>query len=441
MLTEKIKDGSNGDVANDFYHRYKDDIKSMVEIGLDSFRFSISWSRILPTGKLSGGINKLGVQFYHDLIDELLANGIKPFVTIFHWDMPQALQEEYGGFLSRYVVDDFVDYANILFKEYGNKVQYWTTVNEPNLMTEYGYATGAHAPGRCSNYIGNCSAGNSGTEPYIVAHHILLCHAHTVRLYRTEYAYQKGVIGLVGATNFFIPINSTKESTLAAYRAIDFSYGWFFDPIVYGHYPYTMRSLLGNRLPKFTRDESALLRQSFDFIGLNYYTSYYTYKSTSDNSVNISYTTDSYTTASSYKDGVPIGDPTPSVWLYVYPEGIKLILEYIKQKYNNPLIFITENGVGQKNNGSLADDPSILHDTQRIDYHSSHLTKLHEAIQEGSNVGGYFIWSWMDDFEWSSGYVNKIGLTFVDTDLTRYPKDCYYWYKNFLVKSSSVADA
>ncbi|KAL8152468.1 hypothetical protein V2J09_010228 [Rumex salicifolius] len=415
---EKISDGSNGDIANDFYHRYKDDIKSMVEIGLDSFRFSISWSRILPTGKLSGGINKLGVQFYHNLIDELLANGIKPFVTIFHWDMPQALQEEYGGFLSRYIVSDFVDYANLLFKEYGAKVQYWTTLNEPDLMTNFAYATGDHAPGRCSNFIGNCSAGDSAIEPYIVAHNALLCHAHTVKLYRTEYAYQNGMIGLTAATNMYLPINNTRESIKAAYRAMDFAYGWFLDPIVFGKYPYTMR----RRLPRFTREESALLRQSFDFIGLNYYTANYVEKSLSNNRVNLSYTTDSQTITSSgivnqpvYKDGVPIGEPTPSTWLYIYPEGIKQLLEYMQQKYNNPLIFITENGVGQLNNGSLAEDPTILQDDQRIRYLSSHLTKLHDAI--------------------------RMGLVFVDDDLTRYPKDSYYWYKNFLTKKSSMANA
>ncbi|GAB4842848.1 Beta-glucosidase 17 [Ancistrocladus abbreviatus] len=174
-------------IAGDFYHRYKEDVKLMKEMGLDSFRFSISWSRILPRESITGGVNHAGIKFYNNLINELLANGIKPFVTIFHWDLPQALQDEYGGFLNPKIVEDFKDFADLCFETFGDRVKHWTTVNEPNLSTWQGYAYGVFAPGRCSDYVGNCSEGNSATEPYIVGHHLLLCHAAAVQLYRQKF--------------------------------------------------------------------------------------------------------------------------------------------------------------------------------------------------------------------------------------------------------------
>ncbi|KAL5762793.1 hypothetical protein ACOSP7_019057 [Xanthoceras sorbifolium] len=197
---ERILDHSNGDVPNNFYHRYKEDIALMKEIGLDSFRFSISWSRILPQGKISGRVNQQGVDFYNNLINELISNGIEPFVTLFHWDLPQALEDEYGGFLSPKIVKDFGEYADFCFKEFGDRVKYWVTLNEPNLFSEFGYATGELAPGRCSIYIENCSSGNSAIEPYIVTHHLILSHAIAVKLYRKKFQ--------------------------AASRALDFQIGW-----------------------------------------------------------------------------------------------------------------------------------------------------------------------------------------------------------------------
>ncbi|KAL8153864.1 hypothetical protein V2J09_011624 [Rumex salicifolius] len=407
---EKIADQSTGDVADDFYHRYKGDVKMLKEMGLDSFRFSISWSRILPRGKISGGINKLGIKFYNDLIDELLANGIKPFVTIFHWDLPQVLEEEYGGFLSH--------------KEFGDRVKSWTTLNEPNIMTPFGYSTGVFAPGRCSTYMGNCSEGNSAIEPYVVAHHLLLCHAVTVELYRNEYQdYQKGIIGITAATTMIIPTNNTVANRIL-------------DPVVFGDYPPSMRSYLGSRLPKFTKKESNLLRQSFDFLGLNYYTTYYATESFSNFAVNLSYTTDSQATLSGFRNGVPIGEPTFLNWLFIYPKGIQTLLRYINEKYNNPYIFITENGMGDANNGTLAEDPTALNDRVRIGYHRDHLSYLLKSIKEGANVGGYFVWTLLDDFEWNSGYTVRFGFNFVDfkNGLKRYPKDSFYWFKKFLAK-------
>ncbi|MFQ6638077.1 hypothetical protein Gotur_012783, partial [Gossypium turneri] len=257
---ERIVDRSTGDVAVDFYHRYKEDIMLMKNLGLDSFRFSISWTRILPKGKLSGGVNPLGVQFYNNLIDDLLANGLKPFVTLLHFDHPQALEDEYGGFSSPKIVDDFVDYADFCFKTFGDRVKHWVTMNEPNGWS-LGFGQGLPP---------------SSTRPYILAHHFLLSHAAAVNLYRKKYqASQKGKIGITLVTTWFEPKFDTTADRKAASRARDFHFGWFMDPVIYGEYPKSMQSLVGNRLPKFTEAESKLLKGSIDFLGANYYTTNY----------------------------------------------------------------------------------------------------------------------------------------------------------------------
>ncbi|XP_065633451.1 beta-glucosidase 17 isoform X3 [Quercus suber] len=266
---EKILDHSSGNVAQDFYHRFKEDIALMKEIGLDSFRFSISWSRVLPKGKLSGGVNQQGVKFYNELINELLYNGIQPLVTLFHWDTPQALEDEYDGFLSTNIVNDFYHYADFCFKEFGDRVKNWTTFNEPNTFSSEGYATGNTAPGRCSSYVGNCTFGNSGTEPYVVAHHIILSHATAVKLYRENYqASQMGEIGITVSTYWMVPKYQTISSSNAASRALDFAFGWFVNPITYGDYPESMRVLVGNRLPNFTEVQSKM-RTKMEFLLVN----------------------------------------------------------------------------------------------------------------------------------------------------------------------------
>ncbi|GAB4832647.1 hypothetical protein Ancab_006665, partial [Ancistrocladus abbreviatus] len=219
----KIADEKDGSVAVDFYHRYAEDIQLMKEMGITAFRFSISWPRILPTGKVSGGVNAAGVQFYNNLIDELIANGIKPTVTLYHWDLPQALQQEYCGFLSPLIVEDFKNYADLCFELFGDRVKIWTTLNEPNLSTWFGYDLGTFAPGRCSDYKGNCSVGNSAIEPYLVAHHHLLCHAAAVDVYRKRHqASQNGTIGLVLATDWNMAYDHTSSSRRATARTTDF---------------------------------------------------------------------------------------------------------------------------------------------------------------------------------------------------------------------------
>ncbi|XP_024020700.1 beta-glucosidase 12-like [Morus notabilis] len=436
---EKILDHTTGAIGAGFYYHYKEDIDLLKEIGFDSFRFSISWTRILPRGKISGGVNKEGVQFYNNLIDELLSKGLTLLVTLFHWDSPQVLEDEYGGFLSLNIVNDYRDYVNFCFEEFGDRVKNWITFNEPNIFSSYGYDLGLHAPGRCSKYAGNCTAGNSAIEPYVVVHHILLAHATAVKLYREKYQVpQNGKIGINMECEWYVPKFNTSDSYKAASRALDFLLGWTLDPIIHGDYPRTMRSLVKSRLPKFTEDESKLLKGSLDFIGLSYYTAFYAEESTTMSSgTNLSYTSDSHVVLTAEKDGVPIGQLTPIKWLNVYPKGLKDLVLYIKRKYNDPPIYITENGVGIYSGATLED---ALNDSSRISCYRDHLSYLLKAIKAGANVKGYYAWSLLDNFEWESGYAIRFGMTYVDfkNKLQRHMKDSAFWFKKFLKKDATV---
>uniref|UniRef100_A0A6N2KKW2 Beta-glucosidase n=1 Tax=Salix viminalis TaxID=40686 RepID=A0A6N2KKW2_SALVM len=376
---EKIWDQSTGNVGIDFYHRYKEDVQLMKKMGLDSFRFSISWSRVLPKGKISGGVNPLGVRFYNNLINELLANGITPFVTLFHWDLPQALEDEYYGFLSSKAVDDYVDYVDFCFKTFGDRVKHWCTFNEP---------------------------------------------------YSEKYqSSQKGKIGITIVTNWFIPKSpKSKEDIKAAYRELDFLFGWFVNPLTYGDYPEVMKAIVGHRLPKFTKEQSALI------LGVNYYTTNYAANNPAPNKVNFSYSGDSQTILSTSKGGHPIGTPTALNWLFIYPKGMYDLMLYIKDKYKNPPIYITENGLADANNASLPVEEAVK-DGLRIRYLANHLQYLSKAIKEGVNVKGYYQWAFWDDFEWDAGYTVRFGLNYIDfnNNLKRYMKYSAYWFKKFLL--------
>ncbi|KAE9593297.1 hypothetical protein Lal_00029066 [Lupinus albus] len=441
---DKIQDRSNGDVAIDQYHKYKEDVALMKDMNLDSYRFSISWSRILPNGKVSGGINQEGVNYYNNLINELLANGIKPLVTLFHWDLPQGLEDEYGGFLSPLIVKDFQDYAEICFKEFGDRVKFWVTLNEPWSYSSNGYANGRMAPGRCSSWLNpNCTGGDSSIEPYIVTHYQLLAHSAAVRVYKTKFQEsQKGSIGITLVANWYLPLSDTKLDQKAAERAIDFMYGWYMDPLTFGDYPKSMRSLVRTRLPKFTAEQSKQLKGSFDFIGLNYYSSTYASDAPHLSNARPSYATDALFDPAFERNGKPIGIKVASDWLYVYPRGIRDLLLYTKEKYNNPLIYITENGINEFNDPTLSVEEALM-DTFRIDYHYRHLFYLRSAIRSGANVKGYYVWSLFDNFEWFSGYTVRFGMTFVDykNENKRYKKLSALWFKKFLQKETRLYDS
>ncbi|CAJ1933287.1 unnamed protein product [Sphenostylis stenocarpa] len=342
---EMILDRSNGDVAVDQYHRYKEDVGIMKYMNTDAYRFSISWSRILPN--------------------------LLPFVTLFHWDLPQALEDEYGGFSSPHIINDFQDYAELCFKEFGDRVKYWTTFNEP-----WSYSM--------------------GSEPYTTSHYQLLAHAAAVKIYKTNYqAPQNGLIGITLNCHWFIPFSNDKLDHQAAQRALDFMLGWFMQPLTRGKYPKSMQSLLGSRLPNITKEQSKLLVGSFDFAS--------------------------------------------SSWLYVYPRGLRELLLYIKIKYNSPVIYITENGMDEHNDPKLSLEESLM-DTYRIDYFYRHLYYILIAIKDGVKVHGYFAWSLLDNFEWTSGYTMRFGINFIDykDNLKRHQKLSAHWFRNFLNKDGLV---
>ncbi|XP_058070349.1 beta-glucosidase 6 [Magnolia sinica] len=432
----KVIDFSNADVAVDQYHRYTEDIQLMKDMGMDAYRFSIAWSRIFPNG--TGQINQAGVDHYNNLINALIAKGIEPYVTLYHWDLPQALADKYNGWVNHQIIKDFANYAETCFQKFGDRVKHWITFNEPHTFAIQGYDVGLQAPGRCSILLRLfCSAGNSATEPYLVGHNVLLSHGTVVEIYRTKYKpKQKGTLGISLDVMWFEPMTNTPADIDAAQRAQDFQFGWFMDPLFFGDYPTSMRNRVGNRLPRFSAAEAALIKGSLDFVGVNHYTTYYAKQNSTDIiGVLLNDTlADSGAVTLPFKGTNAIGDRASSIWLYIVPRGIRSLMNYIKNKYGNPPVFITENGMDDSNNPFIS-IKDALKDEKRIKYHNDYLSNLSASIRtDGCDVKGYFVWSLLDNWEWAAGYTSRFGLYFVDykDKLKRYPKDSVQWFKTLL---------
>ncbi|PAN31556.1 hypothetical protein PAHAL_5G427500 [Panicum hallii] len=399
----------DGDVAANGYHKYKEDVKLMKETGLDAFRFSISWPRLIPNGR--GEVNPKGLEYYNNLINELLDHGIEPHATLFQYDLPQVLEDEYNGWLSPQIIDDFTAYSDVCFREFGDRVTNWTTLNEPNAAALLGYDVGFAPPGRCSEPFGNCPNGNSVTEPYIVGHHSLLAHSSAVSLYRKKYQEkQHGVIGMNIFIYDFIPLTNSTEDTTATERAKAFYTGWFLDPLYHGDYPDIMKKNAGSKLPKFSNNQSEQLVNSVDFLGVNYYS--------------IMYVKDDPQAASSNERDF-LADISAKT-IYTNTATIQGVLEYFKQYYGNPPIYIHENGYPMNQDVVFDDGP-------RVEFLSEHLTSLADSVRNGSNTKGYFAWSLMDLYELLGG--STYGLYYVDfadQELQRYPRRSAIWYADFL---------
>ncbi|XP_071736616.1 beta-glucosidase 18-like [Rutidosis leptorrhynchoides] len=437
-----IEKGENGFIADDHYHRYLKDIEIVQSLGVDAYRFSISWARVLPRGRF-GEVNPNGIMFYNKILDELVLRGIKPFVTIFHHDIPQELEDRYGSWLSPLMQEDYVHFAETCFKNFGDRVKNWITINEPNLFAQMGYQNGIYPPARCSQPFGYCSAGNSDIEPLIVMHNLLLAHGKAVRLYRKDYqSEQDGLVGIVLNCIMYEPMTDDDLDKEAANRALAFDIGWVLDPLIFGNYPSEMRKYLGNQLPRFSVAESNYIRDGIDFIGVNHYATLYAkgcIHSSSSCSLTGNRSIKGFVDFSTEKDGVPIGESTGIDVMKVVPRGIGEVIEYLNKRYHNKPTFVTENGYSEP---EVQDQvPIILHDDKRIEFHKAYMSSIAQAIRNGADVRGYFLWTLMDDFEWNHGYLLKFGLYYVDRKtLNRIPKLSARWYQDFLINNTLASN-
>jgi beta-glucosidase len=368
----------------------------LKQLEAKAYRFSISWSRVIPLGGRNDPVNQTGLQYYINLVDELHANGIVPMVTLFHWDLPRALYDRYGGFLNKdEYVQDYVNFARVMFKALGPKVKHWITYNEPWCSSILGYSVGVFAPGRTSDRS-KSAIGDSSTEPWLVGHKILISHGAAVKVYREEFKPKDGgVIGITLNGDWVEPWDpESKEDIEACERKLEFSISWFADPIYHGDYPASMRKQLGDRLPTFTDAERALIQGSTDFYGMNHYcANYIRHKTTppppEDFVGNLEILFEN-------KDGKPIGPETQSPWLRPNPAGFRKLIKWISDRYGRPIIYVTENGTSIKGENDLSVE-QILKDEFRAQYFRDYVHALAEAVTfDNVDCRGYMAWSLME---------------------------------------------
>ncbi|SJZ40696.1 6-phospho-beta-glucosidase [Pilibacter termitis] len=425
---------TNGDVAVDHYHRYKEDVKLMAEQGLKAYRFSVAWTRIFPNGR--GEVNQKGLQFYVDLVDELIAHNIEPVLTLYHWDIPQALQDEYGGWESRKIIADFNNYAKTLFETFRGKVKYWVSLNEQNIFTAHGWLMGIHPPDK--------------KEPklfYEVNHIANLVNATVINTF-----HEMKMDGKIGPSFAYSPqyaLDSNPKNILAAENAEDALSHFWMDVYLYGEYPIAIFNRLKEQgiAPTFEEGDAELLKSAKpDFLGINYYQSNTVAWNPLENGVGMgemNTTGKKGTSGESGEPGLYKRVVNPHVertnWDWeIDPTGIRVAMRRITSRYRVPIL-ITENGLGEYDK---VEDGKI-HDDYRIDYLSKHVSAIREAISDGATVLGYCTWSYTDLLSWLNGYQKRYGFVYVDQDetmqgsLKRIPKDSYYWYKDVIEKNGS----
>jgi beta-glucosidase len=393
----KVRSGDTGAVACDFYHRFRDDIGLMHELGLDAFRFSIAWPRIIPDGR--GTVNEAGLDFYDRLVDALLEQGIEPFATLFHWDLPQML-EDAGGWPARETAEAFVEYAEVVVERLGDRVRQWTTHNEPWVYAWLGHSWGWHAPGRTSE-----------ADAVAVAHHLLLSHGWAVDAIRR--AAPDARVGIVLDLAQVQPASDSAEDEAAAWTVDGGGNRWFLDPLFRGSYPADLLERNALVAP-FVRDgDFEAISTPIDFVGVNNYRRY-------------------VVTAGS--DGPQfVSDPerrhTEMGW-EVYPDGLHKLLVRLADDYAPAAIYVTENGAAF---GDVRVHDGRVHDPERTEYLESHIDAVGRAVAEGVPVKGYFVWSLLDNFEWALGYSKRFGIVYIDyPTLERVPKDSFYWYRDHI---------
>jgi len=409
-----VLNGDTGDIACDHYHLYHDDIKIMKEIGVNAYRFSISWPRILAKGR--GKINQSGLDFYNKLVDALLSENIIPLITLHHWDLPQVLQDD-GGWASRSTAEAFVEFTDIVTRRLGDRVVNWVTHNEPSVLCLNGHLYGYHAPGIKDKSIA-----------FQASHHLLLSHGWATEVIRNNVSNSQ--VGIAVNINRTLPASPSQADHEANRQGDGIWVRWFMDPLFGRHYPADIvaDAIKEGSLPPegmtFVKDgDLTAISSPLDFIGLNYYTRFLSRSDKIPESENL-------------PPSVFQAPKNEELWTEmgweVYPEGLFEVLSWLFYEYRVKAIYITENG------GSFADQPGrggCIHDQRRINYLEGHINAVQKALQNKIPVKGYFVWSLMDNFEWGLGFSQRFGLVWVDHDTQeRILKDSMFWYKNFIAE-------
>eukprot|EP00930_Biecheleria_cincta_P061610 TRINITY_DN4717_c0_g1_i1.p1 TRINITY_DN4717_c0_g1~~TRINITY_DN4717_c0_g1_i1.p1 ORF type:complete len:582 (-),score=96.21 TRINITY_DN4717_c0_g1_i1:250-1950(-) len=406
----RVWQNENADRATDFYHKYEGDLDLLDKHGFNTFRFSISWTRVLPMVDGKRQPNPEGIAFYKKILEVLKRKGITPLVTMYHWDLPSDLT-----WLETPVIDEFVKYADFLWEHFP-EVDHWVTFNEPTTFCVCGYEIGIHAPGIKQEGGG-----------YICGHHVLLAHAKAVRLFKQKYASKKQNMQISMTTPWDMPVPRDPNSAAdiqAVETATIFGLGRWVDPVYFGDYPKEMREKLGDKLPKFTEEQKEMLKGSYiGYYGMNTYGGRYAFAAqTADGS--------DYIMSYYDQNGHPIGTPFISAWFFKNPVEIYLQLKWVQKRYNPESIIITENGcsdIGPSETKWTTDD------SWRVDYYREYLANVARAKAEGVPVKGYVAWALTDNFEWADGYKRRFGLTYVNFEtLERTPKSSAYWFQKLL---------
>ncbi|WP_010096109.1 glycoside hydrolase family 1 protein [Ornithinibacillus scapharcae] len=426
--------GTTGDTAVDHYHRYKEDIRLMAEQGLKAYRFSVAWTRIFPKGK--GEVNEKGLQFYSDIIDELIKHKIEPILTIYHWDLPQALQDEYGGWESREIIRDFTNYSVTLFKHFGDRVKYWVSLNEQNIFVGFGYRNALHPPGVKDEKLF-----------YQVNHHANLANASAIKEFRNY--VPEGKIGPSFAYSPSYAATAKPEDILAAENAEELNAHWWMDIYAWGTYPQVAWNYLERKglTPTIEDGDLELLKEGKpDFMGLNYYQTT-TFERNPLDGVSEGKMNTSGKKGSTEDSGVPGLFKTVknenlerTNWDWnIDPTGLRIALRRITNRYGLPVL-ISENGLGEYDK---LEDGGIVNDDYRIDYIRLHLKAIQEAISDGVDLIGYCTWSFTDLLSWLNGFQKRYGFVYVNQheegehDLKRIKKKSYYWYKEVIETNGS----
>ncbi|GAB3617158.1 GH1 family beta-glucosidase [Okibacterium endophyticum] len=426
----KVWNGDTGDVACDHYNRLDDDLDLMKALGLEAYRFSIAWPRIQPTGR--GAANEAGLSFYDRLVDGLIARGIRPIATLYHWDLPQALEDE-GGWTSRETAHAFADYARIVGRRLGDRVEQWTTLNEPWCSAYLGYGSGAHAPGR-----------TDGADALTAVHHLNLAHGLAVRALR-EVVTNDPAFSVTLNLHVFRPDGETGAE---AVRRVDgLANRLFLDPLLNGEYPADVLADTASVTDwSFIRDgDTAVINQPLDVLGINYYSTnrVRVWDGVSEKESADGHKPSAGTAWPSAEDVEFVSQPGPytAMGWNIDPSGLEDLLVSVHERWPDLPLMVTENGAAFDDRVvTHADGVSAVHDADRIDYLRRHFTAAHRAMRRGVDLRGYQVWSLMDNFEWGYGYSKRFGIVRVDYDtLERLPKDSALWYKRFIASRTLPA--